>query len=95
MDILKMLEEAAAEIRNARQSAENNKLFHSILAVRIAVSQLNGNKIDYSNVGEQQWNKLVNLAETGRLTLCGDGTVLIDMGVLTPERFAEKTKNDL
>jgi hypothetical protein len=85
MDILKILEDSAAEIRSLRAEAEGNKMMMINLSIRLAINQLRKGNLSYLNESKEVWNKLLELATNGRLSLASNGEVFLDLRDLTKE----------
>lgn len=93
MDILTILETSAAEIRSLRERAESDKMMRANQTLRIAVSQMRGNRIEYKDADGAEWDALNSLIDAGRVGMDHTGEVLLDMKVLTKELLRAEMAN--
>lgn len=95
MDILTILETSAAEIRSLRERVESDKVMRANQTLRIAISQMRGNRIEYKDADGAEWDALNALIDDGRVGMDHAGEVLLDMKVLTKELLHAEMTNDL
>lgn len=95
MNILTILEQSAAEIRALRERVENSKEMIISLTMRIAVSQMRGNRIDYKDAYSVQWATINALIESGRMVMDYTGDVFLDQKPLTINLLSEEMKEAL
>lgn len=84
-----MLETAASEIRELRARAASDETMRKNQTLRVAISQLRGNVIDYSNADKTEWETINDLIDAGRVGMAHTGEVLCDMRVFTKEQLRE------
>lgn len=89
MDILTMLESAASEIRELRNRAASDETMRKNQTLRVAISQLRGNIIDYADADKTEWDTLNELIDAGRVGMAHTGEVLCDMRILTKDQLRE------
>lgn len=92
-DILEILETSAAEIRSLRKRVESDKLMRANQTIRIAISQMRGNVVEYKNSGVDEWNMVNKLIDDGRITMDHSAKVLLDKKVLTRELLIAEMSN--
>lgn len=92
-DILSILETAASEIRTLRERADIEGVMRANHAVRIAISQMRGNRIDCTNADKSEWDTLNRLIDAGRVHMDHSGEMMLGLKVLTRELLhAEMTQ---
>lgn len=84
IDLLQILEGAAAEIRTLRQRVESNKLMLDNITLRLALKQLCNGPVTYDN-NSGLWHPLLLLLNQGRLSISSSAEIFLDAKLLTPE----------
>jgi hypothetical protein len=68
--------------------------FRVNLAIRLGLFQLEHGELGANIADKSRWEVLKKLAETGRLSVCMDGGVMLDSKVLTTEVLETALKED-
>lgn len=95
MDILTVLETAAAEVRTLREQVRYDKCRQRFLTACLAVSQLRGNRVDWQSrkdnwdADEIDWKTLRDLFDSGLLKVNSSCDVLLSDRTLTREALQE------
>lgn len=93
-DLLEILEYAANEIRTLRKRAETDRAIRDSQVIRIAISQMRGNRIVYQNAPKYEWDLLLKLMDAGRICMDNTGEIMLDNLVLTSERLRSETETN-
>ena len=89
-DPLSVLQSVVGEILKLREDSISNRLFFQNLSIRLGLVQIkHGPLTGLFDNNDVRWEKLSRLASDNRLSVCSDGTVLLDHQILTDEILTE------
>lgn len=93
--ILEILETSAAQIRGLQREIEQLKMMTLHQTIRIAMSQMQGNRIEYNGACESiEWEFVAKGVEAGRIAMDNRGEVYLDRKFLTRELLTQAIAAD-